>query len=50
MAKKNVPPKPLPEFGSGEDFPLAQALNRLKGQPVLVSKTLVERKPETDTN
>ena len=31
VAKKNVPPKPLPEFGSGDDFPLAQALNRLKG-------------------
>jgi carboxyl-terminal processing protease len=49
-AKKNTPPKPLPEFGSGEDFPLTQALNRLKGQPVLVSKTQVERKPEVDTN
>ena len=50
LAKKNSTPKPLPEFGSGEDFPLAQALNRLKGQPVLVSKTMVERKPETETN
>ncbi len=50
MAKKNAAPKPLPEFGSGEDFPLAQALNRLKGQPVLVSKTMVERKAETETN
>ncbi|MBK6862887.1 MAG: S41 family peptidase [Ideonella sp.] len=49
-AKKNTPPKPLPEFGSSEDFPLTQALNRLKGQPVLVSKTQVERKPEIDTN
>ena len=50
MAKKNAAPKPLPEFGSSEDFPLVQALNRLKGQPVLVSKTMVERKPDTDTN
>ena len=50
VAKKNMPPKPLPEFGSGEDFPLAQALNRLKGQPVMVSKTMVERKAETETN
>ena len=41
--------KPLPEFGSAEDFQLAQALNRLKGQPVLVSKTAVERKAETET-
>jgi carboxyl-terminal processing protease len=50
LASKNAAPKPLPEFGSGEDFPLVQALNRLKGQPVLVSKTMVERKPETETN
>jgi len=26
-----------------------QALNRLKGKPVLVSKTAVERKAETET-
>jgi len=48
-AKKNEPPKPLPEFGSAEDFQLAQALNQLKGQPVLVSKTAVERKAEAKT-
>ncbi|MDI4634017.1 S41 family peptidase [Pelomonas sp. V22] len=47
-AKKNEL-KPLPEFGSGEDFPLVQALNRLKGQPVLVSKTATERKAEAKT-
>ncbi|WP_119154578.1 S41 family peptidase [Caldimonas tepidiphila] len=41
----------LPEFGSAEDFQLKQALNRLKGQPVLASKTQTERKPdETKTN
>ncbi|RZL10445.1 MAG: S41 family peptidase [Rubrivivax sp.] len=45
-AKKDEKPKPLPEFGSEEDFQLQQALNQLKGKPVLVSKTLVERKPE----
>lgn len=28
-----------PEFGSDKDFQLQQALNRLKGQPVLASKT-----------
>jgi carboxyl-terminal processing protease len=39
-----TPPKPLPEFGSEEDFQLQQALNRLKGKPVLVSKTQTERK------
>ena len=43
-------PKPLPEFGSAEDFQLTQALNRLKGKQVLVSKTLVERKAEADTH
>lgn len=38
--------KPLPEFGSAEDFPLQQALNQLRGKPVLVSKTATERKAE----
>ena len=42
--------KPLPEFGSAEDFQLAQAINRLKGKPVLVSKTAVERKAEAPAN
>jgi len=41
-------PKPPPEFGSAEDFQLTQALNRLKGKAVLVSKTAVERKAEVD--
>ena len=41
--------KPPPDFGSAEDFQLTQALNRLKGKPVLVSKTAVERKAETET-
>ena len=45
-----TPPKLLPEFGTAEDFQLAQAINRLKGKPVLVSKTLVERKPDTAIN
>jgi carboxyl-terminal processing protease len=49
-AKRNTPPKPLPEFGSAEDFQLTQALNRLKGKPVLVSKTMAERKDEPTTN
>jgi carboxyl-terminal processing protease len=35
-----------PEYGSDKDFPLQQALAKLKGQPVKVSKTLVERKDE----
>ncbi len=49
MSKKNEPPKPLPEFGSAEDFPLAQAINQLRGRPVMVSKTAVERKAEAKT-
>lgn len=47
VAKNTAGPKPLPEFGSTEDFQLAQALNRLKGKPVVVSKSMVERKTET---
>ena len=39
-----------PEFGSDKDFQLQQALNQLKGKPVLVSKTLVERKEEKKDN
>ncbi|HRN74499.1 S41 family peptidase [Ottowia sp.] len=38
-----------PEYGSAKDFPLQQALLQLKGQPVKVSKTLVERKEEPKT-
>ncbi len=45
-AKRAEPPKPLPEFGSPEDFPLVQALNKLKGQPVIASKAPLERKAE----
>ena len=50
LAKNKETPKPLPEFGSPEDFQLAQAVNRLVGKPVLVSKTATERAPETETN
>nr|WP_315491998.1 S41 family peptidase [uncultured Rhodoferax sp.] len=39
-----------PEFGSEKDFQLQQALNQLKGRPVLVSKTQVERKEEPKDN
>jgi carboxyl-terminal processing protease len=49
MAKKNNAPKPIIEYGSADDFQLAQALNRLKGKTVVVSKTAVERKAETET-
>ncbi|RYF98347.1 MAG: S41 family peptidase, partial [Caulobacteraceae bacterium] len=50
FAKRAEPPKPLPEFGSTEDFPLMQALNKLKGQPVIASKAPLERKAEAKTN
>ncbi len=50
FAKSKETPKPLPEFGSAEDFQLVQALNRLKGKPVLVSKSITERKAEAETN
>jgi len=49
LAKQKEPVKPLPEFGTTEDFQLAQALNKLSQRPVLVSKTASERKAETDT-
>ncbi|QHI99430.1 PDZ domain-containing protein [Xylophilus rhododendri] len=47
-AKK--PPPKMPEFGTEQDFQLSQAIKQFKGQPVLVSKTLVERKEEKKEN
>ncbi|MFM2274196.1 MAG: hypothetical protein RL211_68 [Pseudomonadota bacterium] len=49
-AKKPAADRRLPEFGSDKDFPLLQAINRLKGRPVMVSKTLTERKAEVKEN
>ena len=41
----------MPEFGSDKDFQLAQALNHLKGRPVVISKTqVVENKTEKTSN
>jgi carboxyl-terminal processing protease len=45
-AKKPPQDRKLPEFGSEKDFQLIQALNQLKGLPVVVSKTQTERKEE----
>ncbi len=45
-AKKPVADRKLPEYGTDQDFQLAQALNHLRGKPVLVSKTQTERKEE----
>ncbi len=50
FAKQRDTIKPLPEFGSAEDFPLQQALNQLKGKSVVLSKTGAERKAEVQTN
>ncbi|MBK6385489.1 MAG: S41 family peptidase [Rhodoferax sp.] len=49
-AKKPAAERRLPEFGSDKDFPLLQAINKLKGRPVMVSKTLTERKEEAKEN
>jgi carboxyl-terminal processing protease len=49
-AKTKEPPKPLPEYGGTEDFPLLQAVNQLKGRPVAVSKTMSERKAVLDAD
>lgn len=46
-AAKSKDLKPLPEFGTPDDFQLAQAINRLKGKTVVASKTMTERKPES---
>ncbi len=44
--KKPAAERILPEFGSDKDFQLKQAINQLKGLPVLISKTMVEREEE----
>ena len=49
-SKKPLADRRAPEFGSEKDFQLAQALNKLKGRDVLVSKTIVERKEEVKEN
>ncbi|MFO1249882.1 S41 family peptidase [Inhella sp.] len=48
LAKRNEPLKPLPEFGGDADWPLQQALNQLKGKPVVLSKAPLERKAEAE--
>ena len=49
-AKKSPADRKIPEFGSDKDFQLVQAINQLKGRPVMVSKTMVERKEEVKEN
>ncbi|MCI4440742.1 S41 family peptidase [Tibeticola sp.] len=45
-AKKPAAERKIPEFGSPQDFQLQQALNKLKGLPVITSKTQTERTEE----
>jgi len=47
-SKKPVAERRAPEYGSDKDFQLTQALNELKGLPVVASKTQTERKAETE--
>ncbi len=50
-AKKTPEQRRQPELGSDKDFQLAQAINQLKGRPVLISKTaVVEQKDEKKEN
>ena len=49
-SKKNPGQRLVPEFGSDKDFQLQQALNKLKGRAVLVSKTQTERTEEKKEN
>jgi carboxyl-terminal processing protease len=50
-AKKGPIDRKIPEYGTDKDFQLVQAVNQLKGRPVLVSKTqVVESKLEKKDN
>ncbi len=49
-ARKNPGQRLMPEFGSDKDFQLQQAINQLKGRPVMVSKTQTERPEEKKEN
>ncbi|MDP3836279.1 MAG: peptidase S41, partial [Hydrogenophaga sp.] len=49
-ARKNPNQRLVPEFGTEKDFQLQQAINQLKGRPVLVSKTMAVRVEEKKEN
>jgi carboxyl-terminal processing protease len=49
-ARKNPGQRLVPEFGSEKDFQLMQAINQLKGQPVVVSKSQTVRTEEKKEN
>lgn len=46
QAKPLAERRRLPEYGSKEDFQLMQAINQLKGKPVMAAASLAERKAE----
>jgi carboxyl-terminal processing protease len=49
-AKKPPEERRPPEMGSEKDFPLLQAINKLKGRPVIVSKTAIVESKEKKEN
>jgi carboxyl-terminal processing protease len=49
-SRKAPADRKITEFGGDKDFQLAQALNHLKGRPVLISRTMIERKEEKKEN
>jgi carboxyl-terminal processing protease len=49
-AKKGSGALKMPEYGTDKDFQLVQALNQLKGRPVLISKTQVIENKEKKEN
>jgi len=49
-ARKNPGQRLVPEFGTEKDFQLVQALNQLKGRPVMVSKSQAVRVEEKKEN
>ena len=49
-ARKNPNQRLVPEFGSERDFQLQQAINQLKGRPVVVSKSQTVRTDEKKEN
>ena len=49
-ALKPAVERKVPEYGTAGDFQLAQAINHLRGRPVMVSKTMIERKDEKKEN
>ncbi len=49
-ARKNPGQRLVPEFGTEKDFQLVQALNQLKGRPVMVSKSQTVRTEEKKEN